>query len=647
MSSRIQILFTIVALLACHPQVDAHNGQSFVAHSVSGVAVDGDLSDWPSDIESHPIAIPYLFDGKPETTDFTGRFHVACNYDENAIYVAVSAKDDSIVLDQIDGPAWSSRDICEVFLVLDHSPTPVVPFQLVYRHEAIVATANKPNDAAAEAITAARATKNGQLNFEWKIDVSKLSRGQQRLSDGAVIGFDVGYVDRDSPTDVKVYSSTKGKAKHMYSLEHGDLIVPGTNQNLVRLAGKTAWTSCRPTPPAVVQIRSTGNRNVFVQMPVTKGGKFACTIAAGDYSIMAVDERSLDVDSPRLVSVGRDTELDQPITLEFQGDVDALVERHIEAQSVPGAAVAVIEAGQVTYSKAFGKGEGGKPATRDTIFKVASITKPLAATVAQKLAADGRWSLDEPLAKHWVDPDVRADDRHKQITTRLVLQHRTGFPNWRNANPLAFEHDPDATWQYSGEGYEYMRRAIEEKTGTPFEKLAEQYIFGPLGMSSTFMVWNEDTDSVIRDRYAGEHTAAGVPLQYDRPSQPNAAADLLTTADDYAKFLVETIHGAGIPKTEFNEMIKPHFPIPGRDNEFMGLSWFVLSGDEAANRILYHGGGQRGIRTLAAFVPSQGDGIVVLTNGDNGDRVIRAVVAHTINKSNEYPLLERMLSGSD
>ena len=79
----------------------------------------------------------------------------------------------------------------------------------------------------------------------------------------------------------------------------------------------------------------------------------------------------------------------------------------------------------------------------------------------------------------------------------------------------------------------------------------------------------------------------------------------------------------------------------------MGLSWFVLSDGDEVNRILYHGGGQRGIRTLAAWVPNQGDGIVVLTNGDNGNKIIRAVVAHTINKSNAYPLLERMLSGSD
>ena len=180
-----------------------------------------------------------------------------------------------------------------------------------------------------------------------------------------------------------------------------------------------------------------------------------------------------------------------------------------------------------------------------------------------KLAADGKWSLDEPLARHWVDPDVKADIRNKQITTRMVLQHRTGFPNWRNANPLTFEHDPGTAWQYSGEGYEYMRRAIESKTGIPFEKHAAKYLFEPLGMSSTFMVWNEDTDSVIRDRYAGEHTAAGVPTRYDRPTEPNAAANLLTTANDYAKFLIETINGAGISKTSFKEMNKPHFPILG------------------------------------------------------------------------------------
>ena len=292
----------------------------------------------------------------------------------------------------------------------------------------------------------------------------------------------------------------------------------------------------------------------------------------------------------------------------------------------------------------FGKCDTGAPVTPDTIFKVASITKPLAATVAMKLVADGEWDLDEPLARYWVDPDVRHDRRHEQITTRMILQHRTGFPNWRNDKPLRFEHHPGEKWQYSGEGYEYMRRAIEAKTQTPFNELAAKYVFEPLGMSRTFMVWNEETESAIRDRYAGEHTSAGIPIEYTRPAVPNAVADLLTTAEDYAKFLVEAIKGAGLPRPRFAEMIKPYFPIPEHDEEFMGLSWFVLGDEKASNRVLYHGGGQRGIRTLAAFAPDRGDGIVVLTNGDNGEKVIRTVVAHTINRSNDYPLLARMMA---
>ena len=66
MSCRIKILFAISLLLSLHLRASAHNGKTFVAHRASRITIDGDLSDWPDDIESHPIATQYLFDGKPD-----------------------------------------------------------------------------------------------------------------------------------------------------------------------------------------------------------------------------------------------------------------------------------------------------------------------------------------------------------------------------------------------------------------------------------------------------------------------------------------------------------------------------------------------------------------------------------------------------
>ena len=343
MPDRMQLLVMCLVSLSIQPVANAHNGRAFIATPVSGITIDGDLSDWPSEMASHPISIAYLFDGKPETDDFTGRFRVACNYAENSIYVSVSAKDDAVILERVAGPAWSSRDAAEMFLVLEHSDRRIAPFQFVYRNTPLAAIADEPNDAAAEAMTAARATRSGQLNFEWRIDIGKLSNGRHQLAEGCIFGFDVGYIDRDSPSDVSVFSSSSGSAKHMDSFEHADLIIPRAGQQLVRIVGRTAWTSRHSIPPALVQIRSM-DRGFFVQTPASKDGTFACAVPPGDYSIVAMDERSLNVASRRVVSVQEDRELDRPLALDFEGDLDALVTRQLDAQSVPGAAFVAIEA---------------------------------------------------------------------------------------------------------------------------------------------------------------------------------------------------------------------------------------------------------------------------------------------------------------
>ena len=73
--------------------------------------------------------------------------------------------------------------------------------------------------------------------------------------------------------------------------------------------------------------------------------------------------------------------------------------------------------------------------------------------VALRLISLGKWKLDESLDKYWIDPDLVNDPRHKKLTTRIVLSHQTGFPNWRWMNKdkkLNFQFDPGTKYQYSG-----------------------------------------------------------------------------------------------------------------------------------------------------------------------------------------------------
>ncbi|WP_350290929.1 serine hydrolase domain-containing protein [uncultured Croceitalea sp.] len=121
--------------------------------------------------------------------------------------------------------------------------------------------------------------------------------------------------------------------------------------------------------------------------------------------------------------------------------------------NVPAICIGIIENGQIASVQVEGVIQGNLEARQNTIFDVASLTKSITTLLTMQLVQDNSRKLDEPLEKYWIDPDVKEDVFHKKITTRHVLAHRTGFPNWRwmnDDNKLEFQFEPGTKFQYSG-----------------------------------------------------------------------------------------------------------------------------------------------------------------------------------------------------
>ena len=138
-------------------------------------------------------------------------------------------------------------------------------------------------------------------------------------------------------------------------------------------------------------------------------------------------------------------------------------------------------------AEAYGEAAPGVSASNTTLYNIASLSKPISAEVILRLASAGKLSLDEPMWRYWIDPDLAADPRAKLLTPRMALDHQTGFANWRRetGGRLALIRDPGTAFGYSGEGYQYVARFAEKKTGQPFEKLAQTLVFDPAGMTRT------------------------------------------------------------------------------------------------------------------------------------------------------------------
>jgi len=294
--------------------------------------------------------------------------------------------------------------------------------------------------------------------------------------------------------------------------------------------------------------------------------------------------------------------------------------------NVPALGIGIIEDGVLRQVKVYGELTKATPAPYNAIFNVASLSKPISTLLTLRLASNGDWDLDEPLFHYWVDPDVKDDALHRKLTTRHVLTHQTGFDNWRRINEskkLTFNFEPGTEVKYSGEGFEYLRRAIEQKFNKPFEALVDSLIFEPYGMNDSSLLWDE---SVHKSRYAEEHNKEGEPYNLvKRTKDASAADDALTTIEDYCIFGANVLKGTGLTKEIYEDMIRPQAIV--RENVAYGLSWYIKQNFCEGEYALTHTGSDAGVCTKVVLLPESNRGIVLFANGDNGFVLIKKVEA--------------------
>jgi uncharacterized protein YbbC (DUF1343 family) len=180
--------------------------------------------------------------------------------------------------------------------------------------------------------------------------------------------------------------------------------------------------------------------------------------------------------------------------------IGTAVQRATSARRAPGAVVAVVERGQLAFLRAWGNRRlepDPQPMVEDTVFDLASLTKPLATTTAVMLLVErGKLGLGEP-ASRWL-PLLRRGDK-ATISVEQLLLHTAGFPaalalaDFRQGKAKALEniaaaplaHAPGAKYLYSDLGYILLGELVATVAGQPFDAFAEREIFAPLGMRDT------------------------------------------------------------------------------------------------------------------------------------------------------------------
>lgn len=319
--------------------------------------------------------------------------------------------------------------------------------------------------------------------------------------------------------------------------------------------------------------------------------------------------------------------------LELRAQLDAAMPAWLSETEVPSAAVALIADGKLAWTAIYGERAPGKPADADSLYNIASLTKPLVAEALLRLVAAGKLELDAPMSDLFMDGDLAGEPLAAELTLRNALSHRTGFSaNWRRELPggkLRIDWKPGTRAQYSGENYALAARYAMEATETRLDHLVRNMVMQPANMTATWFM----PDKAWKDRVVMVRGPDGSLREPDNSPQGSAADDVHTTLGDYANFVLGALEGQGLtPELVkargmiYDDQVEQACP-PGilpqdlcPDHTGYGLGWMVY--DSGEHRFLLHSGKDWGERTIALFESEKKFGVVIFTSGANGRQLI-------------------------
>ena len=319
------------------------------------------------------------------------------------------------------------------------------------------------------------------------------------------------------------------------------------------------------------------------------------------------------------------------MTTSLEQKLNNYIHDHMQRKLIPGLSLAVIKDGAIVIEKNYGFAnlEHEVPATSDTVYEIASMTKGFTAAAIMLLVTDGKLSLDESLARF--RPGLPAV--WNAVTVRRLITHTSGIPQWEVAwdrddltleeidqgafgRPLRFA--PGTEFEYVDTNYNILGMIIHQLTGAPYDAFLRERIFQPLGMSATR---HNDVRAIVPNRADGYHREDDrvykpFRIQWNNinrsPSVPANAANggLLSTLRDLIKWDAALTSGQILSQRRQDELWAPLILpngefVPGTVQDFRG------------HKLSNCAGGVWGFTTCMARFVDDGLTVIILTNQDS------------------------------
>ena len=325
--------------------------------------------------------------------------------------------------------------------------------------------------------------------------------------------------------------------------------------------------------------------------------------------------------------------------------MDAWIQAQMKEIELPGLVIGVVHDQEVVWSKAYGHAdlERGTPMRTDSIFRIASHSKLFTSIAVLQLRDAGKLRLDDPITDHlpWFDmqnpyPEAEPIRISHLLTHSAGLPRESNHPSWTEFEFPTMEdlretvsqqqtaYPTETVWKYSNLGLSLAGAIVETVSGREYEEYIETEIMAPLGMTSSSV--GVPTDAHRASLVTGygrrwlDAPREVMPFVDARAFDP--ATGLSSSVDDMVKFLswqmrLRAGHEVEVLRANtLREMQRVHWL---RDNWQGGHGWGFSISHREDRDLIGHGGGYPGNRTSTQLSPKENVGVVVFTNGGDGN----------------------------
>ncbi len=308
-------------------------------------------------------------------------------------------------------------------------------------------------------------------------------------------------------------------------------------------------------------------------------------------------------------------------------DLSHKVDSLREALGVPALSIALINQKKLVYHQQFGYTNQAtkEPVQSQSIYEAASLSKPLFAFWVLQQAEKGLIDLERPLHQYLPHPNLVPEDykTYQNLNARMVLSHRSGFPNHAYGQPIKLSFKPDSAFAYSGEAYQYLAMVMSHllKLDSLYvlnQKLKHD-IFEPLAMHTSSYLWESAYEELKVYGHDSTPVWRGPSNSYWGKRYFSAYSSLHSNAEEYAKFIIYILEGRGLKKESYNHMFHEHTQF-SEDNPLKqqigqtGWGLGFAQKKQASYTTHFHTGNNHQFQSYAMFIPEKEYGLVLFTN---------------------------------